>query len=74
MTNTNTELVTFTVKGFRDVYWCYILNEPMINQFKREPGQEPKLMCPNCNWVDYGKEPSEEFLSQHVFICHIVKP
>lgn len=51
--------VTFTSKGFRDVWWCPYGNEPFIIKYKEDG--EPT--CPNCN---------DNFeVETHIFICHI---
>lgn len=55
-------------QGFRDVYWCYNLNEPVIIDYENDkPG------CSLCNYrVD--TLPDEGFLRMHKFIKHILKP
>jgi hypothetical protein len=45
--------------GFRDLYWCYIINEPTIVYTSRE--------CVCGNNVD-------DLNDRHVYIGHVVKP
>ena len=42
--------------GFRDVYWCFLLNEASLGP-----------VCTNCGW----EVKDEYFLNEHKFICHI---
>ncbi len=53
-----------TVRGFRDVYWCWIINEP---GFIYGPKQDGRI-CPNC-----GNE-IEGLSDEHTFIVSIKKP
>lgn len=53
--------------GFRDVYWCYLLNEPVIITYHFEDGVE-KPWCIHCQ----GEMVHGDGI--HVFICHINKP
>lgn len=48
-------------KGFRDLYWCWVMNEPMIIEYK-----DDRAICGVCgDWqLDFG----------HTFIMHIRKP
>jgi hypothetical protein len=74
--------IEFEPKGFRDVYWCYSLNEPVIIEWhKNSEGESEERFptCINCNWIDEGydredKIVSDTFLTEHTFICHILKP
>lgn len=55
--------------GYRDIIWCYMINEPAFIAFPDSGG----AICPHCEWViDEGEEPF--FFTQHTFICHIGKP
>ena len=54
--------VTSSPKGYRDVYWCWILNEPVI--LTRVQGV---LHCDNCHLEVHDHE------KDHTFICHIEK-
>jgi hypothetical protein len=53
-------------KGFRDVYWCWHINEPVVLEYA---GSD--LLCRNC-----GTRASnlEDFEDEHMFIVHIRKP
>jgi hypothetical protein len=51
-------------RGFRDLYWCWNLNEPEIFIYTGENADQ--YSCPNC-----GPDPYE---GQHTFIEHILKP
>ncbi len=64
-------LVDFEMKGYRDVHWCYILNEPWVIQYR-----DGHAYCTNCTWLDDGEKGqlTEVFLGHHPFICHIYKP
>lgn len=57
--------VSFEPVGFRDVYWCPRLNEPVILEYRQAVGSEREPWCINCGC------PLE---SDHAFICHIHKP
>lgn len=52
-------------RGWRDIYWCWITNEPFFNEY-RDEGGERKLYCPNCKLIVGGTggylEDSHEFL------------
>lgn len=55
--------VTFKPMGYRDVYWCERLNEPVIIEYR---GDEPERQawCVNCDG------PMDQ--ERHRFICHVV--
>lgn len=58
--------IDFTPRGFRDVYWCWHLNEPFVIEYRdSEVGR--KRFCPNCNANDFDEE-------NHIFICTVFKP
>jgi hypothetical protein len=66
-------------KGYRDVYWCWVVNEPGIIHFtKSEKNPDMKLTCACCGWVDTDGggdgSPSAVFLTEHSFVCHAKKP
>lgn len=64
------EIVTFEPKGFRDVYWCPYLNEPVIVEYRRP---SPNKFCVNCSGdIDHPGVPP--FYSKHTFICNVGKP
>ena len=76
MTDKITAVLTPDPMGFRDLYWCWNLNEPFIIEYQRN-----KPFCPNCNALDVDalmdEQPiklSEEFKTNHTFICHISLP
>ena len=52
-------------RGFRDLYWCYLLNEPGIIFF---PSPDRKMTCGACESEMAGLE------GQHRFMAHIRKP
>lgn len=58
--------VGFEPRGFRDVYWCWNLNEPFVVSYRGE-GENRKRFCENCNAHDFDDQ-------NHVFICSIYKP
>lgn len=60
------ERISETRKGFRDVHWCGILNEPVIVQYK-----ENRLYCPLCEMIS--EQTDEAFLQMHLFQFHINK-
>ena len=67
------KLVSFERKGYRDVYWCPTLNEPVILTYNKTDDGEYYPYCCIC------KEPlpsleddAREF--SHAFIAHILKP
>ena len=35
-------------KGYRDIYWCWRLNEPFFSEWPVNEGVR-QLRCPNCN-------------------------
>jgi hypothetical protein len=45
-------------KGFRDIYWCPYMNEPVVLKYRN--GTNDKY----CELCDSG-------LDHHIFICHI---
>jgi hypothetical protein len=49
--------------GFRDLYWCWHLNEPVIIEYR-----DKQSYCTNCHADLLGD--SEE----HTFIAHVYKP
>jgi hypothetical protein len=58
----------------RTVWWCWILNEPMIMHWK-----DNKPHCPTCDMVDEhslenGSVPSPDFRAEHSLICKVYKP
>ena len=59
--------------GFRDVWWCFILNEPGILTY---PDNEPT--CTGCGGVAErvgGDYKNLRFADgAHTFICHVGKP
>lgn len=55
--------VEFTSLGFRDVYWCPYLNEPVIITYPID--KERKAWCSGCNG---------SMSEDHSFICTILKP
>ncbi len=55
--------VTFEPLGYRDVYYCFLVNEP---NFAFYPS-EGKYECPDCHC----ELPDDNY---HVFVCHINKP
>lgn len=59
--------VTAEPKGFRDIYWCPYLNEPVILKYD---GDKPK--CDGCgNVYDSVEQMADD---THTFICHVLKP
>ncbi len=56
---------------YRDIFWCFILNEPTILvRSKDYTKEEPVLMCPNCKQDDDTN--GEDF--DHTFMGHALKP
>lgn len=55
--------ITYEATGYRDVLWCWFLNEPVVIQYRKE-----QPYCIACN-----SDPSET-PEEHTFICHINKP
>ncbi len=53
--------ISLKPRGFRDIYWCWNLNEPVILEYR-----DDKPYCVNCS-----SELSED---THVFICSVFKP
>jgi len=54
--------VRFISRGFRDVYWCPYLNEPIIITY---PLPDKKAWCSGCDGT---------MDTDHMFICSILKP
>lgn len=70
--------ITFESRGFRDVYWCWNLNEPFIISY-RDENEVRKPFCENCNSILLRALDDEENYSKndfvdHPFICFIHKP
>jgi hypothetical protein len=69
--------VNFAPYKFRDVWWCFIVNEPGIIHWKH-PEDVP--YCPLCksegNAQPYRDGKTREVFDDllHTFICHIRKP
>ena len=57
-------------KGFRDVYWCHYLNEPVILKYAKIAGDQPR--CDGCGVVYDSVAQMTD--NGHTFICHILKP
>lgn len=57
--------LSFSPRGFRDLIWCGLLNEPAILEYRDQPGGRAPW-CPNCN--------GNYELGSHPFIAHIRKP
>mgnify|MGYP001606118789 CR=1 FL=1 len=51
--------ISFKPGRFRDIYWCFRLNEPMIISYK-----DNEKHCVNCGVFDK---------DMHVFLGHIIK-
>lgn len=65
--------VTFESKGYRDVYWCPELNEPVVLVYEELfEGREP--VCDHCRAIIRYEEKPTGFERLHVFICHVLKP
>ena len=59
-------------RGGRDVYWCWIANEPMIVEYK---GNAP--YCPICGTtMTFTKDPTkfEDDTTMHQFTVGLLKP
>lgn len=54
-----------TPRGFRDVYWCWIVNEP---GFMRYTDTGDVQHCGECGG------PLLEMANEHTFVCHVRKP
>jgi hypothetical protein len=64
------ESISYTPnQGYRDVHWCWIVGEPIWLA-----GPEGRLMCPECGWDEPAENPSDTFLGQHPFVCHVQSP
>lgn len=50
--------------GFRDAYWCWHLNEPVILQY-----EDDQPICAHC-----GGDPIEDPAQLHEFLVHLSKP
>jgi hypothetical protein len=50
-------------KGFRDLYWCWIINEPEI-----VIGPNDSPTCPSCG------HSVMDLADSHTFIAHVLKP
>ena len=64
------EIDTSQPRGFRDVYWCDSLNEPMLIKYD----DQCRCYCDNCGMHSGMPEPDDIFLKFHRFIAHIRKP
>ncbi len=59
-------------RGGRDLWWCFLLNEPGIITYP-----DGKPTCPGCNCVadSTGPNPGDyTFYGNHCFITSILKP
>ena len=57
------EKFTYTPTGFRDLYWCGHLNEPVLIEWR-----DDRSYCVNC------KAELLEDTDSHTFIAHVKKP
>lgn len=55
-------------RGFRDLYWCYFLNEPVFSTWLPGASKREDAACPHC------KTKIVDAPEQHVFIGHVPKP
>jgi hypothetical protein len=55
------DLISLEAKGSRDLYWCYVLNEPVIIEYRNDVA-----ICTHCS--------AELNNNQHRFMFHINKP
>lgn len=70
-------LITLEATGSRDVWWCQILNEPIIIQYADgERGPAAYAHCTGCGWTCDTERAEDDpaFLSMHDFCFHICKP
>lgn len=51
-------------RGYRDLYWCHRLNEPMIIEYR-----DGRTYCDCCGQADVVESDDD-----HTFIQHITKP
>lgn len=64
--------ITNVPKTYRDVYWCCLINEPMIIKYK---GDQPK--CSACdNEISFEEDPLRytDDHGLHTFMFHVLKP
>lgn len=64
--------ITNVPKTYRDVYWCGLINEPMIIKYK---GEEPQ--CSACdNEISFEEDPLRytDDHKVHAFMFHVLKP
>lgn len=54
-------ILTNEAKGYRDIYWCFIINEPFIIQY------EANVPC--CSLC--GGNPLNPDLQMHTFLGHV---
>lgn len=66
------DFVSFERKGYRDVYWCPTLNEPVILIYEVK-GLEYHPICNMCQEaLPQLTDNADDF--SHTFIVHILKP
>lgn len=73
--------ILFEEKGYRDVWWCHVINEPSILEW-RDEGDGRNPYCAHCTvrgtWLvnSDGTKPvfQVRFYGDHTFICHLKKP
>ena len=58
--------VEFVSRGFRDVFWCPYVNEPVVLMYRKDYALDNKRpYCDLCSkWMD----------EDHTFICTVKKP
>lgn len=59
--------IGYKPRGFRDVHWCWNLNEPFIIEYREHTKDGAKRHCTGCNMTDFDDW-------NHPFICTVYKP
>ena len=60
-------------KGFRDVYWCWAINEPsfLLSTGSQDPKEGKCGTCECVVWFPNSFMESDD--ERHTFVCHILK-
>ena len=71
----NKEKLTYKPKGWRDIYWCWYANEPMVLEYRDDEPYCVECQCKfKINKNGDGIFDKNWLGADHIFICHILKP
>lgn len=72
MTGTTDFPLGSTPRHFRDLYWCWIVNEPALTYYNLPPLVGPPDPAPRCSQCEGALHRGLQV--EHTFIGHVRKP